>query len=1028
MATYRKPQFTIQQEFAVIPSAIVEPLQTCIIGPSKRVYEYTDASDKAVVSYGEYDYTEDNTFNYLGLPTAAVVDEGTVELYVEELWARYARLTSSATRGSAANRIVLTTNSFVASTGYARNSAFGTRDVRVGDKVRVTAGNSITLDTRVAALASTPTAATAAAFAAGSGNLTTRAASATATVVTASGSPAHTVSSSAALYVGNPSDGVMTDTYVVTCTTAGVGGTRQVETATVGASAVATTGNALVTVTTGGVSRIVSVAVTAADATNAIATKIRAALAADYVIDSLYTVSGSTSGVVLTLKSPAANDATINIAIAANGTGITAVPTSADTTAGVASVARFSVTSLNGDNVADFGATAIGSAFFVGTLGLTATIAVNSGAAAYVADESYSIVAVAEYTTSVPVITGNASSYTGALDTIYTLKVVTGGLWTTTADTIRVSASTSNGVDYSASTPISTPTVTGQDVSFALGSLGLTIKFPVESVQNALVTGETFTVAVTASAAGPINQIILSDPLDASIAASAAITTLDLHIYKESLQIPASGYPSAGSQALTTTEEDFTVTAALEITDSTWVDGAGDLIPIPVIKGNIIAPYEALLTVGTNSFDTISELSEVETVLGKPIPANPLAYGVYKALENSAGQPINYVSVLSDDVEGFTSALIALEQSEEAYFIVPLSTSAEVQSLYKAHVLSMSGTTHQFERVLLVSRPLSATEVKYGAKTTGGYWQGYIAANSAGAFKLLTIPDADFLTDGLRAGDSVRINFSVDQYGVENYDTYVLASVTDNQNAVLVSGPAVAYATSGAPNRIDIVRNLTRTEQAESLAATSGAFDNRRVYSVWPDLLVDDAGREVPGHFLACSIAGLKSSVAPHQGITNYSLNGWSSVARSYRYFTPTQLNVAAAGGTFIVTQDATGGEVYIRHQISSDPTDANTAQLSITTNLDSITKFIRGDLKNFIGKYNSGENFERIAHAIIAQKISYLQTQTSTVTAGPQVTSFDVASLVVKQDPLIRTTVNAKASIGLPYPVDNFDFVLTVI
>ena len=1025
MATYRKPQFTIQQEFAVIPSAIVEPLQTCIIGPSKRVYEYTDASDKAVVSYGEYDYTEDNTFNYLGLPTAAVVDEGTVELYVEELWARYARLTSAATRGSAANRIILTTNSFVASTGRARNSTFGTRDVRVGDKVRVTAGASHTLDTRVAALASTPTDAAAAAFAAGSGNLATRAASATATVVTASGSPtAHTVSSTAALYVGNPSDGVMTDTYVVTCTTAGVGGTRQAETATVGASAVATTGSALVTVTTGGVSRIVSVAVTAGDATNTIATKIRTALAADYVIDSLYIVSGSTSGVVLTLKSPAANDDTINIAIAANGTGITAVSTSTDATLGVASVARFSVTSLNGDNVADFGAIAIGSAFFVGTLGLMVTIAVNGGAAAYVAGESYSIVAVAEYTTSVPVITGNASSYTGALNTTYTLKVVTGGLWTTTADTIRVSASTSNGVDYSASTPISTPTVTGQNVSFALGSLGLTIKFPVETVQNALVTGETFTVEVTASAAGPINQIILSDPLHSSIAAGAAITTLDLHIYKESLQIPASGYPSAGSQALTTTEEDFTVTAALEITDSTWVDGAGDLIPIPVIKGNIIAPYEALLTVGTNSFDTISELSEVETVLGKPIPANPLAYGVYKALENSAGQPINYVSVLSDDVEGFTSALIALEQSEEAYFIVPLSTSAEVQSLYKAHVLSMSSTTHQFERVLLVSRPLSATEVKYGAKTTGGYWQGNIAVNGAGAFKLLTIPDADFLTDGLRAGDSVRINFSVDQYGVENYDTYVLASVTDNQNAVLVSGPAAAYAT----NRIDIVRNLTRTEQAESLAATSGAFDNRRVYSVWPDLLVDDAGREVPGHFLACSIAGLKSSVAPHQGITNYSLNGWSSVARSYRYFTPTQLNVAAAGGTFIVTQDATGGEVYIRHQISSDPTDANTAQLSITTNLDSITKFIRGDLKNFIGKYNSGENFERIAHAIIAQKISYLQTQTSTVTAGPQVTSFDVASLVVKQDPLIRTTVNAKASIGLPYPVDNFDFVLTVI
>ena len=147
-------------------------------------------------------------------------------------------------------------------------------------------------------------------------------------------------------------------------------------------------------------------------------------------------------------------------------------------------------------------------------------------------------------------------------------------------------------------------------------------------------------------------------------------------------------------------------------------------------------------------------------------------------------------------------------------------------------------------------------------------------------------------------------------------------------------------------------------------------------------------------------------------------------MARSYKYFTPAQLNVIAGGGTMIVTQNATGGAIYIRHQLSSDQVDANRAELSITTNLDAITKFLRGDLKKFIGKYNNTASFHQVAHAMITQKISYLMSNTQTVTAGPQVTSFDTNSLIVESDPLIRTTVNASLSIGLPYPVNNFNLV----
>jgi len=114
-------------------------------------------------------------------------------------------------------------------------------------------------------------------------------------------------------------------------------GTAQVETATA-AGTIGTTGNATVIVTGDDITGsplTVSVAVTSGDTAATWAGKVRTALNATAAITSLYTVGGSTTAISLTRITPRKNDGTLNISLA-NGTctGITAAPTSADTTAG----------------------------------------------------------------------------------------------------------------------------------------------------------------------------------------------------------------------------------------------------------------------------------------------------------------------------------------------------------------------------------------------------------------------------------------------------------------------------------------------------------------------------------------------------------------------------------------------------------------------------------------------------------------------------------------------------------------------
>lgn len=113
--------------------------------------------------------------------------------------------------------------------------------------------------------------------------------------------------------------------------------TQQVETAIV-LGTITGTGNASVTVTAYGMTnspKEISVAVTNGDSASDAADKIRTALAFDSNVAAMFLVSGTGANVVLTKHLAAANDSTLNIAIDNDTcTGLTAAPTSTNTTAG----------------------------------------------------------------------------------------------------------------------------------------------------------------------------------------------------------------------------------------------------------------------------------------------------------------------------------------------------------------------------------------------------------------------------------------------------------------------------------------------------------------------------------------------------------------------------------------------------------------------------------------------------------------------------------------------------------------------
>ena len=147
---------------------------------------------------------------------------------------------------------------------------------------------------------------------------------------------------------GSPEFDLATTTGSTTGSTAWVAGAAQIETATAAGTASAS-GNVTTTVTSAGMAGsplAITTAILNGDTAAVWAEKVRTSLAANATIAARFTVSGTTTAIVLTRKPGAvltdgtetvnlflAEDATLNIALAGPA-GVTAAPTSANTLAG----------------------------------------------------------------------------------------------------------------------------------------------------------------------------------------------------------------------------------------------------------------------------------------------------------------------------------------------------------------------------------------------------------------------------------------------------------------------------------------------------------------------------------------------------------------------------------------------------------------------------------------------------------------------------------------------------------------------
>ena len=370
----------------------------------------------------------------------------------------------------------------------------------------------------------------------------------------------------------------------------------------------------------------------------------------------------------------------------------------------------------------------------------------------------------------------------------------------------------------------------------------------------------------------------------------------------------------------------------------------------------------------------IGDLDDLDDNYGPVDTQNPLSLGIYAAMLNAPGIEVVGVGVsetTSSVPEGTDEAYaeaFEFAESLDVYSVAPLTHSDTVGQLGMTHVDFMSEPASKGERILILNpaKPTRQTDTLVASGATGNVTTlspddivTGIAALPA-YLSALGYPGPTYTED-----DGIFVEFEDDS------NRYLVASISGD-TLTINSGPLADesgfYYDAGGGSVFSaaiVDRPFTvkikggslgsKSDEASAYADKGRNYKNRRVIALAPDkagMSIDGLETLVAGYYLSAALAGKFSSIAPAQPMTEQPIAGFTKVEGTTAYFSEGQLDILAGGGLW-VWYNTNGGAVKCRRQVTTDLTDINTREPSITRALDFSAKFYRGSLRNFIGGVN---------------------------------------------------------------------------
>ena len=471
--------------------------------------------------------------------------------------------------------------------------------------------------------------------------------------------------------------------------------------------------------------------------------------------------------------------------------------------------------------------------------------------------------------------------------------------------------------------------------------------------------------------------------------------------------------------------------------------------PVTTARAQFYVQYRALrldVTAQATSPGLLSfgDTTTLATNLSPLTADNPLGLGFYFALLNAPGIAVTGIGVDEESggspfgtLDGFTRAAQFLE-SYEVYGIAPLTHDPTVFQVFNTHVTLMSGPEQKGERIVLIN-PTTPTN----------YVDTLVASGTDGN---TTLTSNQFDT-GIAGLDSLLVAHGESGTGPYSVTAGIYLDIGDGKHYSVVNivGSVLSikttsflpgqnddgyYATTTLPTPLISEPFAIRIRGAalllpdgmpdyDNIALTvqeiAQGYANRRVWSTFPDscsATINGVQQTLDGFYMNAAIVGMIGAQPPQQSFTNFPMTGFTSVIGSKGTFSQSQMNIMAAGGNYIIIQDAPGTPLYSRMAITTDMTSVETRTDSVTKIVDFVAKFLRTGLKNYIGRFNITQGFLDSLGHVIAGLLGFLTD--SGVLIGASLNN-------LVQDTAEPDQVDVDITLDVPLPCNYIRLTLTI-
>jgi hypothetical protein len=688
------------------------------------------------------------------------------------------------------------------------------------------------------------------------------------------------------------------------------------------------------------------------------------------------------------------------------------------------------------DDADDVSPSAAGVPTAIGARGLEVTFSLGSGSSCsslaagesvapdeLVAGQVWQVQVTQDFT---PPTATSGGSYTGETNTTYIVTVSRGGEFTN-PDLPQITVTTTTGVDLSGPTD-----VPGLATAINIGTQGVTITFSGGGVDR-LRAGDIYYITVTPAGEGALQTLELANNLSAELQLVADLE-LKLYIGKDGVDIPEEregSPPDVNWEVgdLTIADPQFTTKSGITMMDSTWTD-AGVEQPLPMVEADLYLEYRAWVCTVGDTVHTIEQETDFDAIPGPEHPDNPLKYAVRKAWTNSNEHAVKYIAVCDpENTSDWDDVLLKLNGRTDVYGLVPLTRNTTVIAAFIAHIAQQSTPQIGRYRVLWVS--LAVEDVVAISDPTTSEDGNEILATVADdpdtpgtQWTYVQIPagNAQFATNGVQANDIQRYNYTTDGWGNVTYDEFTIASLVNQDTLKLGTGQGTSQVT--VAKKMEVWHPRSAEELSEALADEAAAYDNTRVRAVWPDT-IDDDSYTIQGYHLCAALAGLRSGISPHQGMTNLEITGFAATPRTNELFNRDELDHMANNGVWIVIENE-DGTIYTRHAITTVGFgDIATQEEMIITNQDSVAIGFNNDLSEFFGVTNVVTNTLELVRLRLEGRIAYFM-QIENPRLGGQLIDGEVLS--VRQHAYLTDTVVVELRLVYPSPFNNVEIFQQII